>query len=191
MLWPKITRGIVNQCKSKLYWQNLGSQNFVSNLHICKLSWAPSMHKIEGAQHSLNKRCIAVHTTNLLYGVKSSRPMWQLDTEQLDPWDNLTLVTTRPSWQLDLKQKTRPTRQLDPRDNSTLVTTRPSWQLDPRDNSTLVTTFYLNCILSMSLCSVKLPPPFVPVPYSFYSTSPFLFPSPTFPWYFPSLYPSH
>ena len=54
----------------------------------------------------------AMNILNSVNGVKSSRPMWQLDT------DNSTLVTIRPLWQLDLR-KTRPTRQLDPCDNST------------------------------------------------------------------------
>ena len=49
-------------------------------------------------------------------GVKSSRPMWQLNT------DNSTHETTRPM------------RQLDPCDNSTFK------KIYPRDNSTLVTT---------------------------------------------------
>ena len=73
--------------------------------------------------------CPAGNHPGTLNGVKSSRPMWQLGT------DNLTNETTRPLWQLDLKN-TQPTRQLNPRDNSTLVTTRPSWQFDPRDHST-------------------------------------------------------
>ena len=97
-------------------------------------------------------------------GVKSSWPMWQLDTRQLDPRDNSTLVTTqpkkkldprdnstlvttRPSWQLD-PRKTRPTRQLDPRDNSTSCdnstrTTRPMWQLDPIFHCIYLFFFYV------------------------------------------------
>ena len=60
-------------------------------------------------------------------GVKSSRPMWQLET------DNSTHETTRPLWQLRLKIS-RPTRQLDLRDNSTHK------KINPRDSSTHETT---------------------------------------------------